>query len=122
MNVHRALGFGFLESVYANALAYKLRQINLTVVQQHPIKVLYESVTVGNFFADLLINDTVIVEIKAVEQLVKAHEVQLVNYLNACRLDTGLLINFGAPSLQIKRKFRFSKPIANTTPTQPFEL
>ena len=114
MKVHRTLGSGFLESVYQNALAYELQQAGLAAEGEVSINVLYEGVEVGEFFADMLVEKRVIVENKAVEQLCPAHEVQLVNYLTATEYDFGLLLNFGAPSLQYKKKFRiYRKPDSN---------
>ena len=109
MKVHSALGTGFLESVYQNALALELRRAGLKVEQERPISVFYEGELVGAFVADLLINDTLIIETKAIQALAKAHEVQLVNYLVATRIDEGLLLNFGAPRLEFKKKFRLPK-------------
>lgn len=107
--VHNALGPGFLEQVYENALRIELVKQGLEVKQQEPIKVYYEDQVVGSYYADLWVEDRVIVEIKAVRALSKAHEVQLVNYLTATGVDTGLLLNFG-PSVEVKRKFREYKP------------
>ncbi|NLI13994.1 GxxExxY protein [Pelotomaculum propionicicum] len=104
-NVHNELGFGFLEKVYENALRVELLQENLEVKQQVPVKVRYKGKIIGNYCADLLVENKVLVELKAVETLVKEHEVQLVNYLKATGYDIGLLINFG-PSVQVKRKMR----------------
>jgi GxxExxY protein len=106
MKVHRTLGSGFLESVYQNALAYELKKAGLKVECEVPIKVFYDGVDVGEFFADMRVEKQVIVENKAVDQLCPAHEVQLVNYLTATEYDVGLLFNFGSPSLQYKKKFR----------------
>ena len=106
MRVHGALGSGFLESVYRNALALELRAAGLTAVVEHPIAVRYREAIVGSFAADLLVNDALVVELKAVQILAKAHEVQLVNYLTATGMDDGLVLNFGAASLQFKRKYR----------------
>jgi GxxExxY protein len=106
MKVHRVLGPGFLESVYAKALQYELLKNDFTVAMQAPIQVRYESVIVGDYIADLLVDDVLIVEIKAVTALTEAHEVQTVNYLAATGKDEGLLLNFGAASLQFKKKFR----------------
>ena len=103
--VHNTLGIGFLEKVYENALYIELAKHKLRVQQQTPITVYYEGEPVGEYFADLLVEDNVIVELKAVRDLRKEHEVQLVNYLTATGIDTGLLINFG-PSVQVKRKYR----------------
>lgn len=104
--VHNQLGFGFLESVYEKAMAIELRKLKLDHRLQHPIKVHYDDEIVGEFFADVFVADTVIVELKSVQNLVKEHEVQLVNYLVATRVDVGLLINFGPTGVEIKRKFR----------------
>ncbi len=110
ISVHRALGPGFLESVYQNALAYELNKAGLEVHCQKRIRVLYEGVVVGDFFADMLIQDCVLIENKAVQALNKMHEVQLVNYLVATQIETGLLLNFGAQRLQLKRKSRVYRP------------
>ena len=107
--VHNALGAGFLEQVYENALRIELTKQGLRVKQQAPIEVFYEGQIVGNYYADLWVEGRVIVELKAVRSLSKAHEVQLVNYLTATGVDTGLLLNFG-PSVEIKRKFREYEP------------
>lgn len=103
--VHNTLGAGFLEKVYENAMQIELVEAGLTVKQQHPIPVTYHGRVVGDFYADLVIDDAVIVELKAVRSLAKEHEVQLVNYLAATGVDDGLLINFGS-SVEVKRKFR----------------
>lgn len=103
--VHNALGEGFLEKVYENALRIELTKRGLKVKQQEPIMVHYDGQVVGEFYADLWVEDRVIVELKAVRSLGRVHEVQLVNYLVATGVDTGLLLNFD-PSVQVKRKFR----------------
>jgi GxxExxY protein len=100
------LGPGFLESVYQKALAHELSKIGLQVECQRAAKVVYDGIHVGDFIADMVIEDTVLVENKAVQTLAKAHEVQLVNYLAATGIDIGLLLNFGGSSLQVKRKYR----------------
>lgn len=105
--VYNALGYGFLEKVFENALFKRLVDSGLKVEQQYPVKVYFENVLVGEYFSDLFVDDKVIVELKAVEQINKAHEVQLVNYLKATNIEVGLLINFGS-KLEIKRKV-FSK-------------
>lgn len=109
MKVHRTLGPGFLESVYQKALAIQLRQAGLKVSLEMPIQVFYENENVGDFIADMLVEDAVIVENKAVQTLLKIHEVQLVNYLTATGVPTGVLLNFGTLSLEYKKKFRRSK-------------
>ncbi len=106
MKVHRTLGRGFLESVYQNALLIELRALGLSVDAQKRLKVRYEGNVVGDFVADLIVNDAVILELKAASALSKADEQQLVNYLKATGLDLGLLLNFGSPSLEVKRKQR----------------
>jgi GxxExxY protein len=107
--VHNRLGPGFLEKVYENALCIELRKAGLTAKQQEPIKVYYDGLVVGDYVADLLVEDRIIVELKAVLALTKAHELQLVNYLSATIIDTGLLLNFSS-SVQVRRKYREYKP------------
>ena len=106
MKVHRTLGFGFLESVYGKALTGELKLAGHGVEAEAPIKVWYDNQVVGDFYADLVVDQSVIVELKAVERLAVAHEVQLVNYLTATNRDEGLLLNFGAERLEFKKKFR----------------
>lgn len=110
MTVHRTLGPGFLESVYQNALAHELRKSGLTVECEKSMRVVYDGVIVGDFCADMVIQDRVLIENKAVQAIVVAHEVQLVNYLTVTGIDVGLLLNFGAERLQIKRKSRTYRP------------
>ena len=107
--VHNTLGPGFLERVYENALRIELEKLGLRVKQQEPISVNYEGHVVGEYYADLWVDECVVIELKAAQTLVKQHEVQLVNYLTATGTDCGLLLNFG-PSVQVKRKFREYKP------------
>lgn len=101
--VHNVLGFGFLEKVYQNALIIELRKMGLNVLSEEPITVYYENEIVGQYVADIIVEKKVILELKAVKDLAKIHEVQLVNYLKATGIEVGLLINFGH-SVQIKRK------------------
>ena len=101
--VYNTLGYGFLEKVYENALAYELRRRNLSVSQQIPITVFYETVEVGHYVADMVINDLVILEIKSAEKIIKAHDAQLLNYLRSTNIEVGLVLNFG-PKPQISRK------------------
>ncbi len=103
--VHKELGSGFLEKVYENSMRIALEEENLAVVQQCSVPVMFHGKIVGDYIADLMVEDRLIVELKAVQNLGKEHEVQLVNYLTATGIDDGLLINFG-PSVKIKRKFR----------------
>lgn len=102
-HVYNTLGYGFLEKVYENAMAIELRKRGLNVVQQVPIKVYYDGHLVGEYFADLLVEGKVIVELKAVEALAAEHEAQLLNYLKATEIEVGLLLNFG-PKPQVRRK------------------
>ncbi|MBP7102785.1 MAG: GxxExxY protein [Bacteroidales bacterium] len=104
--VHNALGCGFLEKVYEKALAIELRKANIFFQEQFPIPVYYQDERIGDYFADLLVEVRLIVELKSVENVSSAHEKQLVNYLTATKIDDGLLINFGSSSVQVKRKFR----------------
>ena len=110
MKVHSSLGPGFLESVYQNALIWELRKGGIKAEAERPINVRYDGQIVGAFTADVLVNDAVIVELKASQALAKASEVQLVNYLTATRLDEGVLLNFGSERLEFKKKFRLPKP------------
>ena len=103
--VHNALGSGFLEKVYENALRIELEKLRLRIKQQEPVNVSYEGEVVGEYYADLWVEERVVIEVKAVQALAKIHEVQLVNYLTATGIDTGLVLNF-SPSVQVKRKFR----------------
>ena len=101
--IYNTLGYGFLEKVYENALIFELQKRGLRVQQQMPIQVYYEGQRVGEYFADLLIEDKVILELKAAEEIIHAHETQLVNYLKATNLEVGLVLNFGAKP-EFKRK------------------
>lgn len=105
-NIRRKLGPGYLESVYKNAMLVELQKQGLSYEVEKPIAVYYEDVLVGDFKADIVVEDMLILELKAVQNLHMAHEIQLVNYLTATGIDDGLLINFGAPELQFKRQFR----------------
>jgi GxxExxY protein len=102
-HVYNALGYGFLEKVYENALIISLRKLGLRVEQQVPIKVYFEGEPVGEYYADILVEGTVILEIKAASALCEAHEAQLLNYLRATRIPVGLLLNFG-PKPEFARK------------------
>ena len=101
--VYNELGFGFLEKVYQNALFLELIAMGLYCEKQKPIKVYYNGQIIGGYFADLIINGCVIIELKAAETLVKEHELQLINYLKATEIEVGLLLNFGKKP-QFKRK------------------
>lgn len=108
-SIRRQLGPGFLENVYKNAMIIELRKRHLTYETEQPIHVLYDDIIVGNFKADIVVERQLILELKATQSLCIANEVQLVNYLTAIGVDSGLLINFGSDRLQIKRKFRIYK-------------
>ena len=104
-SVFNALGYGFLEKVFANALKLELERRGLIVKQEFPIVVRYLGQTVGEYFADLVVNDLVIVEIKATKALLQEHEAQLLNYLKATPYEVGLLLNFGPKPEQKRRSF-----------------
>jgi GxxExxY protein len=101
--VSNTLGIGFIEKVYENSLAHEIRKNGLSVVQQHPVKAIYDNVIVGEFYLDMLVNDLVIVELKAVSILANEHMAQAFNYLRATNLPAYLLINFGQTKAQIRR-------------------
>jgi GxxExxY protein len=101
--VANTLGHGFLEKVYENALAHEIRKAGLRVQQQQSIHVRYDSVVVGDYIADLLVEETVIVELKAVQSLDDSARAQCVNYLKATGHEVCLLINFGQPRVEVKR-------------------
>ncbi|MGF1547222.1 MAG: GxxExxY protein [Thiotrichales bacterium] len=103
------LGAGFLESVYEKALLLALQQTGLSVISQHPVKVLFRGECVGDFYADLFVEGKVIVELKAVKAIAPEHQAQIINYLNATGIEVGLLINFGNPKLEYKRFTRKTK-------------
>jgi len=107
--VYNKMGFGFLESVYETCLIIELEKAGLSVESQKPITVRYDGQVVGEFFADLFVEDVVIVELKSVRQLAEKHEVQLVNYLVATGKEVGLLLNFGEENVEVKRKVRTLK-------------
>lgn len=101
--VYNALGYGFTEKVYQNALLLELAKLGVVVKSPYPIKVYYEGVEVGEYFADMVVNEVVILELKAASQLLPEHEAQLLNYLKATTIEVGLLLNFG-PKAETKRK------------------
>jgi len=101
--VYHRLGYGFLEKVYENALASELRRMGLKVEQQMRIDVFYEGAVVGQYFADLLVESCIIIELKATQQILASHEAQLLNYLRATSYEVGLLLNFG-PKPEFRRK------------------
>lgn len=101
--VSNTLGIGFVEKVYENALSHLIRKTGLQVVQQHPIKVEFDGIVVGEFVADLLVEERVLVELKAVSMLKDEHMAQALNYLRATGAEICLLINFGTTKVEIKR-------------------
>ncbi len=101
--VYNTLGYGFLEKVYENALTLELKQRGLQVEQQAPVLVYYAGQPIGKYFADLLVENKVIVELKTAEAIGAAHEAQLLNYLRATGIEVGLILNFG-PKPQFRRK------------------
>ena len=101
--VYRNLGAGFLEKVYENALLRELELCGLNAKAQVPLKVVYKSKAVGEYFADILVEDRVLVELKAQEQLARIHEAQLLNYLKISGKKVGLLVNFTYPHAEVRR-------------------
>ncbi len=103
MKVHRELGYGFLEKVYENALMHLLDKENIHARQQHPVLVRFEDKIVGEYIADILIEDKILIEIKTVEKTINVHYAQVLNYLKATGIRLGLLINFGPQKLEYER-------------------
>ena len=101
--VNRELGAGFLEKVYENALLIELAEAGLKAEKQVPIKVKYKGKEIGEYFADIIVESQIILELKAIESLQKVHEAQLLNYLKATGMKIGLLVNFTHPKATIKR-------------------
>ncbi|RZB29800.1 MAG: hypothetical protein SRB1_02080 [Desulfobacteraceae bacterium Eth-SRB1] len=104
--VFNTLGFGFLESIYHKALLIELKKVGLKVESEKALKVYYNDIVIGDFTIDIFVEDAVVIELKSVENLSKAHEVQLVNYLNGLKKEIGLLINIGTNGVDVKRKYR----------------
>ncbi len=94
-NVYNKLGYGFLEKVYENGMMIELKRLGLKAEKQKQLKVFYDELEIGEYYADIIINDCVIVELKAAEAICPEHEAQLVNYLKATDIEVGLLLNFG---------------------------
>jgi len=103
MKVHEQLGYGFLEKVNENALSILLSREGLKVQTQHPITVHFEGEVVGQFFADMLIEEKLILELKVAERIVSAHKAQVLNYLKATNLKLGIILNFGPKRLETHR-------------------
>jgi len=108
--VHGGLGIGFVEPVYQRALAFELEDAGLDVRREVRLEVQFRGRVVGEYVADLVVEGQVIIETKAVSVLLPAHEAQLVNYLTATGIEDGLLLNFGSPRLQVRRKYRTYRP------------
>ena len=101
--VYNKLGYGFLEKIYEKSMIIELEKLGLNVISQKNIKVYYENIEVGSYFADLLVNNLVIIELKAVKSICEEHKAQLINYLRATKVEVGLLLNFGKKP-EFKRK------------------
>ena len=106
--VYNTLGFGFFEKVYENAMLIELNEIGLLTERQKPISVFYNEKLVGEYFADLIVENKVIIELKAAESLIEEHELQLINYLKATDIEVGLLLNFGKKP-EVRRKIFSNK-------------
>ena len=119
MAVHRHFGPGYLDEVYKNALMVELEALGLHAEKEMLIPVDYKGVRVGDYRADIIVENRLILELKAVTALCSAHEAQLVNYLNATGIDDGLLINFGYSSLQHKHKYRIYRSPNPDNPVNP---
>ncbi len=104
--VYNKMGFGFLESVYEKCMLIELRKAGYNAESQKPITVYYEDEIVGEFVADIIVNDTIILELKSLRRIIKAHEVQLVNYLVATGKPVGLILNFAESKVEVKRKVK----------------
>jgi GxxExxY protein len=104
--VYNKMGFGFLESVYKNCMMIELKKADLNAEAEKQIRVTYDKEIVGEFSADILVEDMVIVELKSVRRVVQAHEIQLVNYLIATGKPIGLILNFGERKVEVKRKLK----------------
>ena len=119
MSVHRHFGAGYLEEVYKNALMVELEATGLHAEREIPIPIDYKGVRVGDYRADIIVENRLNLELKSVTALCSAHEAQLVNYLNATGIDDGLLINFGSTSLQHKHKYRIYHSPNPVNPVNP---
>lgn len=104
--VSNALGAGFLESVYENALAIEFSRQGIDFARQLPLRVSYRDESVGDFYADFVVEQKLIIELKALNRITAEHEAQLLNYLKATELNVGLILNFGTPRLGVKRIVR----------------
>jgi GxxExxY protein len=113
--VSNTLGTGFLEKVYENALAYELHRSNINFERQKKLQVHYEGIIVGEYVADLVVESSIVIELKAVKSLEENHYAQCINYLNATNFDLCLLMNFGTPKIEIRRVKNKKFYFANTT-------
>jgi len=104
--VYNTMGFGFVESVYEKCLMIELRKLGLHAESQKAVTVHYDDEVVGEFVADVVVEDTIIIELKSVRRIVVSHEIQLVNYLVATGKPVGLLLNFGEKKVEVKRKVK----------------
>ena len=111
--VYNKMGFGFVERVYEKCMLIELSKAGIHAESQKPITVFYDDESVGEFVADIVVKDTIILELKSVRKIIEAHEVQLVNYLVATKRPVGLIINFGENKVEIKRKVRELTDIRN---------
>jgi GxxExxY protein len=102
-NVYNTLGYGFLEKVYEEALCIELKKLGLTISRQKKIDVYYSGKKIGHYIPDIIVDDKIIVELKAVEHILKEHEIMLVNYLKASEVEVGLILNFGPKAKFIRR-------------------
>jgi len=103
MQVHKELGFGFLEKVYENALMILLRKEDIPAQQQCPVSVYFQDVMVGDYFADILVDNKIILELKSCEKIINAHRAQALNYLRATKMRLAIIINFGKEKLEFER-------------------
>jgi GxxExxY protein len=112
--VYNAFGYGFLEKVYENALLIELTKLSISAIAQSPVQVFYDGKIVGEYFADILVESCLIVEIKATKNLIFEHEAQLLNYLKATNIEVGLLLNFGPKPEVARRAFNNSRKKLDT--------
>jgi GxxExxY protein len=109
MEVHKQLGSGFLESVYQKALAHELRLRNIPFEEQVHLKVVYKDILVGEYIADFIVENKIILELKSATSISEAHKTQAINYLAATGLELAIILNFGEPSLKQQRIVRYKK-------------
>lgn len=103
MEVHRELGTGFLEKVYENALMILLEENNIKAIQQEPIKISFRNKIIGDYIADIIVEEKIILELKCISKIIGVHKAQLANYLKATGKKVGIIINFGNKSVEIER-------------------